>query len=217
MGQGLPFPAPRMAPWSTMFALPPFTGDEAFIALAADWYLAGLQPQDPVEIPWSWLSGPLRFRQDKPFTHAAVAKTGGGTAIANVVADEQITYTASLQSLNDVDTSNLAHFTVTYYDDSRTRLAQVQLVLNKRTELEVWTILSVRTGDRITITDVPTGWPQGADNLVVEGIHHLSRGDGGARIVEWSTSPVVGENPGQVGPFFRVGVSPLDGTDKLPW
>jgi hypothetical protein len=217
MGQGLPFPAPGMVPWANMFAFSLWTGDEAFVEVARHWYLDGLQAPDPVEIPWSWISGPLRFRQDKAFTYASVSKTGGGTAIAQVIADEQIDYTASLDAENDVDNTNLAHFTITYYDTPRTRLAQLVLALNRRTDLEIWTILGVSVGDRISITDVPAGWPQGADSLVVEGIQHVSRGDGGPRLVVWSTSPVIGEEVGQVGPFFRVGVSELGGPDLLPW
>jgi hypothetical protein len=215
MGQGLPYPAPQMAPWANMFALPPWTGDETATTVAQNWYLDGLQAPDPIEIPWTWLSGPMRFRQDKAFTHATVSKSGGGTAIANVVADEQITYTASLQSQNDVDAPNLAHFSVTYYDEPRTRLAEVRLVLSRRTDEEVSTILSVGIGDRILITGVPVGWPEGAESLVVEGIHPESSSD--LRAVSWSASPTVGEEPGEVGPFFRVGISVLGGDDKLPW
>ena len=215
MGQGLPVPAPAMAPWVKMFGLPSWTGDQTSRTVATHWYLDGLQPPDPVEIPWTWLSGPIRFRQDRAFTHAAVSKDGGGTAIAQVSADQRIPFTASLQSRNDVDAPNLAHFTVTYYDEPRTRLAEVRLFLNKRTDEELWTILSVGIGTRITITGIPTGWPDGADSLVVEGVNAQSSTD--FRFITWSTSPVVGEEPGQVGPFFRVGVSPLDGTDLLPW
>lgn len=216
MGQGLPFPAPGMVPWANMFSLPPWTGDESFISLTQHWYLDGLQAPDPVEIPWTWLSGPLRFRQDKPFSYASVSKAGGGTAIASVTADEQTEFTASLDAVNDVDNVNLAHFTVTYYDTPRTRLAEVRLILNRRTDEEVWTILGVGIGTRILITGTPVGWPQGADNLVVEGIHPESTSS--YRAVVWSTSPVIGTEIGETGPFFRVGVTPLDSTtDLLPW
>lgn len=217
MGQGLPFPAPGMVAWANLFALPPWTADEAFIDIAANWYLDGYEAPATTEIPFSWLSGPLRFRQDKAFDYAAVSKSGGGTAIAFVNADEQTEFTASLASRNDVDAPNLAHFTVTYYDTARTRLSSVTLVLNDRTEEEIWTILGVGIGDRITITGVPTGYPQGADSLVVEGIRQGAAGDASARVVVWSTSPVIGEEPGTVGPFFRVGVSEIGGEDNLPW
>lgn len=215
MGQGLPHPAPGMLPWARMFDLPPWTGDETSRSVAVHWYLDGLQAPEPVEIPWSWLSGPMRFRQDRAATHAAVSKVGGGTAIAQVSADEQISFTASLQSGNDVDPANLAQFVVDYYDEARTRLAEVRLVLNERTDEELWTILGVEIGTRITITGTPTGWPEGADSLVVEGIHPESSTD--YRAVTWATSPVIGEAAGEVGPFFRVDVSTLDGGDKLPW
>lgn len=217
MGQGLPYPAPSMVPWSNMFAFPAWTGDETCQTVATHWYLDGLQSPEAVEIPRSWLSGPIRFRQDKAINYAAVSKTGGGTAIVQVSGDEQVEYRASLDAENDVDAPNLAHFTTIYYDEPRMRLAQVALMLNKRTELEVWTILGVGIGTRISITDVPSNWPRGTDSLVVEGIQHMNRGAAAARVVVWNTSPVIGEELGEVGPFFRVGVSELDGADLLPW
>ena len=214
MGQGLPVPAPGMVPWGTLFALPPWSGEDPAI-LAQDWYLAGLSPPAPTSIPWSWLSGPIRFRQGKPFTYAAVTKTSGGTAESSVAADEQTDFEANLDTANDVDAGNLAHFVTTYYDTARTRIASVVLILNSRTQTEIWTILGMAIGDRFTITDVPTDWPAGASSLVIEGIQHLS--DGERRVVVWTTSPLIGETVGSVGPFFRVGVSALGGTDLLPW
>lgn len=214
MGQGLPYPAPQMVPWGNLFLLPSWTGDETDPLVAQDWYMSGLSAPAPIEIPYSWLSGPLRFRQDKAFTRSSVTKSGAGIAVSVVDSDEEIEHTATLDSNNNVDTGNLAHFTVTYYDEPRTRASQLRLFLNKRAPTEIWTILGVKVGDRITITGTPTGWPNGATSLVVEGIHHTSAG---ARVVEWSTSPLIGETIGSVGPFFRVGVSALDGTDLLPW
>lgn len=215
MGQGLPVPAPGMVPWSNLLTLPAWTGDETPAALAQDWYLDGLSDPAPVQIPWTWIAGPLRFRQDKAITYAAVTKSGGATSTASVAADEQIDFTATLDTVNDVDAENLAHFAITYYDAPRTRCPQLRLILNSRAATEIWTILGLRIGDRVQITGVPTGWPDGADHLVIEGIRHSSRGD--LRVVEFSTSPVIGEAVGEVGPFFRVGVSALGGTDLLPW
>lgn len=215
MGQGLPVPAPAMTPWDNLFALPLWTGDDGGQAVAQDWYLDGFSPPAATQIPWTWLSGPIRFRQDKPITYAAISKSSGSTAVSVVSADEQVDYTATLDTANDVDTANYAHFLTTYYDVARTRAAALRLILNTRTRTEIWTILGVGVGDRITITGTPTGWPNGATSLVVEGIKHTSTPAG--RIVEWSTSPLIGETVGSVGPFFRVGVSALDGTDLLPW
>jgi hypothetical protein len=212
MGAGYWAPNLAMVPFVDLYALPPFTGDES--SVAQDWYLDGLSAPAPVEIPWMWVSGRLRFRQDKAITHASVSKAGAGTAVASVVADQQVDFDETLDALNDVDAPNLAHFMVTYYDQPRSRLPQLQIVLNGRTRDEHWTLLGLRIGDRIRITDVPAWWPTGADSLVIEGKHHISDE---ARVIEFATSPVIGETPGEVGPFFRVGVSPLDGTDLLPW
>lgn len=215
MGQGLPVPAPGMAPWANLFALPAWTGDDGGAGLAQDWYLDGLSPPAAVQIPWSWLSGPVRFRQVKPFTHAAVTKASGGTAESSVSGEEQTDFEAVLDTANDVDAMNLAHFMTTYYDTARTRIASVALILNARTVTEIWTILGVGVGDRFTLTDPPASWPTGATSLVVEGVQHASDGD--QRVVVWSTSPLIGETVGSVGPFFRVGTSVLGGTDLLPW
>lgn len=215
MGQGLPVPAPAMTPWARMFDLPAFTGDEQSRTVATHWYLDGYSPPERVEIPWSWLARPFRFRTDRAVTHAAVSKSGGGTAIAHKNADQQIEFTAMLDSGNDVDAPNLAHFMTVYYDEPRTRLNAIRLILNGRSDTECWTILGVGIGDRVELTDVPAGFPRGAAHLVVEGI--ASEDDGATRSVVWSTSPVIGEKPGEVGPFFRVGVSVLDGPDKIPW
>lgn len=215
MGQGLPYPAPGMVPWANLFALPAWTADEAFRDVAVHWYLDGFQAPDAVEIPWTWISAPLRFRQDKPYTYAAVSKSGGGTAIESVTADEETEFTATLATRNDVDAPNLASFTTIYYDEPRTRLSELVVILNRRTDEEIWTILGVGIGTKVQLTGLPDGWPRGADVLVVEGIHHSSNVT--VRQVTWAASPVVGEEPSAVGPFFRAGVSKLDGTDLLPW
>jgi hypothetical protein len=215
MGFGVWAPALPLVPFEDLFALPSFTSDESNQALAQDWYLSGLSAPEAVEIPWTWISGPLRFRQDKAITYAAVTATRG-SAVSVVESDEQLDFSASLDTVNVVDAGNLAHFITTYYDTPRTRIAALKLILNIRTVTEIWTILGVGVGTRITITDTPVGWPDGAGSLVVEGIKHSSS-DATLRTVEWSTSPLVGETVGEVGPFFRVGASALGGTDLLPW
>lgn len=216
MGAGLPVPAPGMVPWRHLFALPLWTGDDGGQALAQHWYLDGFSSPPAIEIPYRWIAaGSLKMRTDRPITHAAVTKSGGGTAIASVLADEQIDFTSTTESTNDVDAPNRAHFTVTYYDEPRTRLSSLRFILNRRTVPEIWTLLGVEIGTRIQITGTPANWPEGATDLVVEGKAHSILGD--LRVLAWNASPLIGEAVGQVGPFFRVGVSELDGTDLLPW
>lgn len=221
MGQGLPVPAPGMISWDRLFDLPQWLAEDRGHedrgdSVAQNWYLSGLAPPAPIEISWSWITKPIRFRQDKPLTHASVSKTsGGGTAISRVNADEQVSFTATLDTVNDVDATNRAHFVTTYYDTVRTRLATVRFVLNSRTTEELWLLLGTMIGTRFTITDAPVSFPIGATSLVVEGIRRSSRND--VSYLEWTTSPLIGETVGEVGPFFRVGVSSLGGTDLLPW
>lgn len=214
MGFGVWAPQLPMRPFTDLYALPSWNGEETPQDLVQDWYLSGLSAPEPTQIPYGWLSKPMRSRQDKAVTYAEVTKSGGSTAIASVPADEQLDFTATLDAANDVDAPNLAHFTTVYYDGPRTRFAQLRLVLTERTRDEIWTILGVGIGDRIQITGVPATWPPGAAHQVVEGIGHESSGQ---RVLTWVTSPVIGESAGQVGPFARVGVSQLDGPDKLPW
>lgn len=215
MGFGIWAPQLDEVPFVDLWALPGWTGDETDAALAQDWYLSGLSAPEPVDIPYAWLAGPFRSRQDKAVTYAAVTKSNAGTAIAAVPTDRQVKFEAEIASLNDTDAPNLAHFMTVYYDQPRTRLAQVRLHLNERDDTDIWTILGVGIGDRIRITDPPATWPADAAHQIVEGIGHESGGD--RRVVVWSTSPVIGEDLGEVGPFFRIGASTLDGPDKLPW
>jgi hypothetical protein len=215
MGYGVWATQLAEVPFADLYDLPPWTGDEARPAAAQDWYLSGLSAPEPTEIPWTWLAPPMRFREDKPVTFASVTSRGGDDAVASVPADEQTDFTATLDSGNRVDIHNLAHFMLTYYDEYRVRCPQLRFVLNARTQDEQWQILGAGIGTRILVTGVPAAWPRGADNLVIEGIDHSCSSE--QRIVEWSTSPVIGEVPGEVGPFFRLGVSKLDGPDLLPW
>jgi hypothetical protein len=216
VGYGVWAPQLPMVAFNDLYALPPFTGDETRTALAQDWYLTGLSPRDPIEIPYSWLSGSFRTRIDKAITYAAVTKAGAGTAIASTPAAQQVKFEATLESANDVDAPNLAHFMTVYYDQPKTRIASMRMILNERTPEEIATILGAGIGSHFHIVGHPARWPAEASHQqVIEGIGHESSGD--LRIVVWSTSPHVGEDVEEAGPFFRVGVSQLDGPDKLPW
>lgn len=216
-GKGLLTNVPRYAPWSGMFDFTSYPETGYFVS--ADWYFAGRGPQITTEIPWTWLSGPLRFRPDSPLNAAAVTTDGGGVALASdpVSIDEygQWPFNHTTLSENLKDAVNLATWIVAYYADPRVRLAQVQLILNTRTEAEIRKILRREVGNRIHITNTPTGWPEGGVQLVIEGITHHSAVD--VRTVTWSLSPVIGEDPDVAGPWFRLGVSQLGGGDVLPW
>ena len=208
---------PRYAPWGNLFDLntwPSTSRDKAH-----DWYFAGRGPAPVTEIPWRWLSGPLRFRPDHPINAAKITTSGGVTArvsdSASIMEHGQWPADATTYSANDADAANLATWLVTYYTDPRVRLAQARLILNSRTPSEIRRILRREVGDRIRITGIPTGWPEGAVELVVEGITHRSAVD--RREVAWSFSPLIGVDPDVAGPWFRLGVSQLGGDDVLPW
>ena len=215
-GKGLLRNVPRYAPWSALWS---FDHPPTAYFISDDWYFSGLGPQFTVEIPWTWLSGPLRFRPDPPLNAAAVTTSGGGTAYASdrdsIDQRGQRSFTHTTYSDNDKDAANLAAWIVEYYHNPRVRLAQSVLILNKRTPSECRKILRREIGDRIHITGTPVGWPEGATQLVIEGITHRSAVD--VRTVTWSLSPLIGVNPDVAGPWFRLGVSQLGGDDVLPW
>jgi hypothetical protein len=198
-----------VVPWIRVASL-----DDTTRALAADVYFGG-SPPTPVEIPYSWLRPPVRIRQDNPYTVAEVSVTGGETARdSDPTAIRQWKFDATLDSVAGADAGLLAAWVIDYYDTSRPRLRDLTLRLNTRTALEIQTILSVALGTRIRITDTPTGWPTGAGELIVEGVKHQM--DAELRDITWSTTPVIGDEVGEAGPWFRLGESPLDGTDKMP-
>lgn len=179
-------------------------------------------PPAPVKIPYAWLAGfqPLRVRPDKPLTSAAVAIDGGATATAtdaaSLAAYGDNEFSATLHSATPGDAPTLADWIVAYYATDpdavpRARFPQLLIRLTGRTQPEMHRILGVGIGTRITITDAPATWPEGATEQVVEGIRHAL---GEARDVEWTTAPVVGSAPGVAGPWFRRDVL-TTGTDIL--
>lgn len=200
-------------PWARVMA--PVGADETAMLLAHDVYFGGWPPS-PVQIPWSWIRAPIRGRQDSPYTVAEVSVTGGGTARAeqaNRTRDWR--FTAALDTVADADAQELADWVIDYYDTSRTRWRDLTLRLNGRTDLEIQTILSVVQGTRITITDLPTGYPTGASELVVEGIRN--RMDAQLRDVIWTAVPIIGAELGEAGPWFRLDESLIGGTDVVPF
>lgn len=192
-------------------------------AVWTDLYFGGTPPA-PVEIPYTWLSTPLIRRPDMPITVATISRTGG-TTIRAVDAPSRQEYgenqlSVSLATESEADPAALASFTLHYYatqpgEVPRQRFAILALVLNNRTPTERWRILDAVEGTRIRITDAPASWPDGFTEQVIEGVRHIV-GDQERR-VEWMTSPVVGATPGEAGPWFRLGISALGGTDVVPY
>jgi hypothetical protein len=82
-------------------------------------------------------------------------------------------------------------------------------------QVDVWRVLGVRIGDRISIPDAPATWPAGSSTLFVEGVTRVE--SAAQRTVTWNTSPVIGAAPGQVGPWFRLNSSLLGGSDLVPF
>lgn len=207
--------APYLAvvPWARVMG--PVGADETAMTLAADVYFGGWPPPS-VEIPWSWLRAPIRIRQDSPYTVAEVSVTNGGTArVEQPDRTRDWRFGATLDTVADVDALNLADWVIDTYDISRPRLRDLTLRLNGRTDLEIQRILSVVQGSRITIADLPAGYPTGAAELVVEGIRHQM--DAAVRDVVWTAVPLVGEDLGEAGPWFRLDESLIGGTDVVPF
>jgi hypothetical protein len=194
-------PLLALVPWARVFDYGAL-GEQAGRAMAEELYFGGYPPP-PVEIPLGWFRGSVRLRQSSRFNRAEVTKLGGATArSSSVVGDErQRKFTATLDTIVDADPANLAKWVTDYYDEPMPRSAALVLVLNSRTQTEIWRILGVRQGRRISIVDTPAGWPSGATELIVEGITHQIVGD--ARTVTWNTSPVIGAEPGTSGPWAR--------------
>lgn len=218
-GRGLERGVPREWPWERLFDLPSWTGDGTSPAVAADWYFAGRGPVTAVEIPWSWLQGPIRLRQDSPLNAASVAQLNGVTAYADddtsIDTYGQWGFAASLTTATEADAQALADWIVAYYQDPRIRCPQLIINLRRRTDTECWAVLDREVGDVIALTGVPSGWPEGANTLVIEGIGNVATAD--ARLISWSCAPVIGSSPDVTGPWFRLGVSQLGGTDVLPF
>lgn len=178
----------------------------------------GGRPPAPTEIPVCWLTQPLTLRLQRPFTHAEVTTTSGGSARADattVATYKVFPFEATLDTDCDADPSNLAHWAVTYNATPRMTSPLLRMDLLYRTDAERLLVLGVARNKRIKLTGLPTEWPTGADTLIVRGISHTIALD--RRVVEWVTSPVVGAAAGIPGPWFRWGSSSWSGSDIRPF
>lgn len=205
-------PLLALLPWASVMA--PVFADDTAMRLANDLYFGG-HPPAPVEIPFGWLRAPVRLRQDNPYTIAEVTTSDSDNATDfDTTATRQWKFTAQLDTIAGLtDAANLAAWVIDYYDTSRPRGRDLRLRLNSRTDLEIQRILSVAQGGRIQITDLPTGYPTGASELVVEGIRHEM--DAAVRDVIWNAVPVIGAELGEAGPWFRLDETVLGDTDEL--
>lgn len=199
-------------PWARL-AGPGTHGDETAMQLAHDLYF-GDMPPTPVEIPFSWLRPPIRVRQDNPYTIAEVS-AAGATARAQPATPpaREWRFSASLDTLSQSDGQSLAQWVIDTYDISRPRLRDLTLRLNGRAEVELHRIMQISVGTRITLTDLPTGYPDGAAELVVEGIRHQM--DAEVRDVILTAVPLAGAEPGESGPWFRLNDTVLGDADAL--
>lgn len=174
-------------------------------------------PPPPIEIPLCWLSQPVTFRLEKPYTTATVTRTGHGTTRAvnrAALADTgDQTFEATLDSACSADAGVLAHFTTSYRAEPLNRCPELILDLMHRTDEERIRILSIQRGQRIRIVGVPDEFPEGAASLIVSGISD----DIGvmSRRVRLTTRAVIGVEPGIPGPWWRAGSSPALGSNHI--
>lgn len=190
-------------------------------AVVANDLFWGLAAPAPTVIPYSWLAPPATFRADQPINDPQVQQANGATAYApnntsiNNYGDFPLAIT--LNTISAGDPAALATYLNTYYSGFRMRNPSltINLLDAHRTQADVWRILGIRIGDRISIPDAPATWPEGANTLFVEGIYHsVSQNE---RLVTFNCSPVIGATPGVVGPWFRDDSSVASGTDAGPF
>lgn len=209
-------PLLALVPWRNVFELGP-AGDDTGRTMAEEWYLGGYPPA-AVQVPISWVSPPFTVRQDTPLDVAEV--TRGSTTVRSknqtvVTANRgrEWTFTETLDSVAPVDAPSLAKWVTDTYTGGRPRSPGLTLVLNARTEAEIYKILSVRQGTRVSLTGAPASWPTGATEHVVEGVRHTALGD--IRTVVWVTTPVIGATAGVPGPWFTLGETHTTSTTDL--
>lgn len=179
-------------------------------------------PPAPVQIPYGWLGDILQYRPEKPLTSAAVSRFGAGTARDrdNTAISEygDNPFTAELHTACTADAPNLAKHVIDFYAQAgqipRSRMSSMTIQLTGRPQAELHRILSIKQGQRVRISGAPASWPAGMTEQIVEGIAHSY--SGGA-LITFLTSPVIGTTAGTAGPWFRLDVSALGGTDIVPF
>jgi len=192
---------------------------DPLVSVVTQWLFFG-GPPAPVEIPYTWLSFPARWRHETMVNTATVEQFNGVEATktnpTSVTNFGQRAGGDTLHTACDADPANLATWLVTYWGEQRMKQPALMLVdLAQRTDAEVTAILRVRQGTRVVVTDAPATWPEGSHSLVVEGVDHSGRADRSGVI--WRTSPVPGSTtPGEPGPWLRYGSSMWNSADVIP-
>lgn len=188
--------------------------------VADDWFW-GVVPPPVVVIPYGWLSPPAAFRADQPINAPQITRSGQGTTAypnaASIAQYGEFPLSVTLATSSGADAPALAYWFSTYYSGFRMRCPSltINLLDARRTQDEIWRVLGVRIGDRLSIPDAPATWPEGTNTLMVEGVTHtVSQNE---RRVTFNTSPVIGATAGVVGPWFREGISVASGTDAGPF
>ena len=176
-------------------------------------------PLPVLEVPYEWLLAPLTRRPTTPINAASISQAGGATVYSTNTASVS-TYgvssaTATLTTACDADPGNLATHLTTYYATPRPRQPVMVFNLVQRTDAEAQLLLGVGLLRRVRIIHIPTGWPPGAANFTVEGIHHSVTVE--QRLLQWSTAAVVGTTTTDPGPWFRWDSSSWDGPDLRPF
>lgn len=146
-------------PWQQQFGIGPL-GQDIGRTLANELYHGGFPPT-PVEIPIDWIQPPIQFKHDPPISIGEVSQTGGPTARAvneatiAASAGRAWKFAATIDSVTAADASALAQHAVDVGTMPRPRSAVITLVLNGRAETEIWRILGVTQGRRISLTRGP--------------------------------------------------------------
>lgn len=175
---------------------------------------------DVVLIPFSWIATPLARKPTVAITKAQIGRTDGATAYSSATDALVRQYGANtaettLDTACDADPQSLAAFLTTYQATPRPRQPTLTFNLLARSDDECLTILGVGLAQRVRITGAPATTPLGALDFVVEGIRHVIAVD--QRTVTWSTAALIGVATAAPGPWFRLGLSQLGGTDRVPF
>lgn len=176
-------------------------------AIIGDYYWGtGItSPPTPTLIPYAWVSTPLARRPATIVNTASVGQVGGSTAYAtdatSVTAVGVGPANIELNTDCDADAFNLATFLVTFRAGPSPRQPIMRINLYGRTDAEIYRVMRVRLGSRVTIPDTQAGWPAAATSFSIEGIRHEAGVD--HRFVEWSTAALIGTAPPAPGPWFR--------------